>query len=73
MANTESHELDVLDRGVHCAGCEARIESVLARVPGGAEVKADHRTQKVRLILDPDDVSIQELIERLESLGFRTA
>jgi copper chaperone CopZ len=72
MAQIQSHELKVLDKAIHCAGCEARIQGLLARMPGVQEVKADHRTQKVRLTLDSGSVSIQEVKEKLEDLGYRT-
>ena len=52
MAQIENHDITVLDKAIHCAGCEARIQSVLARIPGVQEVKADYKTQKIHLTLD---------------------
>ena len=45
MAQIMTHEITVLDKAIHCAGCEARIQSVLARMPGVQEVDADYKTQ----------------------------
>ena len=72
MTRVETHEITVLDRGVHCVGCETRIQRVLARMRGIQDVKADHKTQEIRLSLDPDIVSIQEVKDQLEDLGYRT-
>ena len=48
MAQIDIHEIQVRDKAIHCAGCEARIQSVLAKMPGVDEVKADHKTQKTQ-------------------------
>ena len=34
MGQIETHEITVLDKAIHCEGCEARIQSVLTKVPG---------------------------------------
>jgi len=73
MAQVETCEIQVLDKGIHCAGCETRIQNVLAKVPGVREVKARHKTQKVDLLLDPEVVTVQHIRETLEDLGYNTA
>ncbi len=72
MAPIESHEITVRDKAIHCEGCEARIQSVLTRMPGVQEAKASHKTQKVHLTLDSASVSIQEVKNKLEDLGYDT-
>ena len=72
MAQTITQEITVLDKAIHCAGCEARIQSVLTRMPGVQDVKADHKTQKISLTLGSEGVSIQDLKEKLEDLGYST-
>ena len=72
MTQKETHELHVQDKAIHCAGCEARIQSVLSRLPGVEEVKVDHKTQKIQLTLDSASVSVQEVKEKLEDLGYST-
>lgn len=72
MAPIETHEITVLDKAIHCAGCEARIQSVLTRMPGVQEARANHKTQKVDLTLDPASVSLQEVKDKLEDLGYAT-
>lgn len=73
MAGEESVELSVLDRAIHCSSCENRIEAALKKVDGVREVKADHRTQKVRVTLDPERSSVSELTDRLSRLGYDVA
>ena len=73
MQEAGTCEIQVLDRGIHCAGCEVRIQKVIGRLPGVIEVKADHKTQKVRATLHPDKISVAEVIAKLEDLGYRTA
>ncbi len=72
MAQLETFEIQVRDKAIHCAGCEARIQSVLAGMPGVEEVKADHKTQKIQLTLDSASVSVQDVKEKLEDLGYST-
>ena len=61
MTQKETHEIQVLDKALHCAGCEARIQSVLARMPGVQEVEADHKTQKIHLTLEVDQSQLRNL------------
>ncbi len=72
MAQIENHEIKVLDKGIHCAGCEARIQSVLFKLPGVQEVKADYKTQNVLLKLDPQKLTVQAVKEKLKDLGYST-
>lgn len=73
MARVETFEIEVLEKGIHCAGCETRVRNVLSRTPGVKEVKASQKTQKVQLTLDPEKVSVQQIREKLQDLGYKTA
>ena len=73
MTQIETCEIQVLDKGIHCGGCETRIQSVLTKVPGVEMVNANHKTQKVELSLDPEVVSLQDVKEKLEDLGYKVA
>lgn len=63
-------ELAVREKAIHCAGCESRIEGALGRLPGVRQAKADHRTQRVTVRLDPAVVSARDVLERLGRIGF---
>ena len=70
MAQVEDHAIQVLDKGIHCSGCEARIQNVLSKLPGIQEVKADYKTQRILLKLDPQKLNLQAVKEKLEELGY---
>lgn len=57
------------DQKIHCAGCEQRVSNALKRVPGVREVRADHRTQEVRVTTD-EQLSRDDLSERLGRIGY---
>jgi copper chaperone CopZ len=45
---------------------------MLKKLPGVLTVKADHRDQKVRLTVDPEQTTAQALRERLAAIGYDT-
>lgn len=57
------------EQKIHCEGCEQRIAKALARVPGVREVRADHRTQEVRVSTD-GKLSGDEIRQRLARIGY---
>jgi copper chaperone CopZ len=73
MTRVENVEIQVLEKGIHCAGCEARIQSVVSRLNGVETVKADHKTQMVSITLDPQRASIEQIRAKLEGLGYKTS
>ncbi|MBI4336313.1 MAG: heavy-metal-associated domain-containing protein [Chloroflexi bacterium] len=72
MTQVQQLEMKVLDNGIHCDACEARIQNVLGRLPGVLRVRADHRTQKVSVAIDLGRLSPQEVRQRLVAIGFAT-
>ena len=73
MAHVETGEVRVKKNGIHCAGCEARIESVLSRIAGIQQVKASQKTQVVTLSLDTDQVTMADVRHKLDELGYQPA
>ena len=74
MAAIESHALVVRgEQTIHCVGCQTRIETVLARMPGVTDAEASHRDQTVRISLNSEIVTVQQVREKLEQLGYETA
>ena len=73
MTKIEQLELTIQDKAIHCAGCEARVQSVLVRIPGVEQVKAEYKTQRVQLTLDPEMVSVDQVRQKLENMGYKTA
>jgi len=72
VEETARIDLKVRDNLIHCQGCERRIEDALKRLPGVLSAKADHKTQIVRVGLNPERTSTQLLKERLAAIGYET-
>lgn len=56
--------------GMHCASCVARIESVVGRLAGVAEVSVNLATREGRVVYDPAQVEAERILERVETLGY---
>lgn len=70
MAQEETVELSVLDKAIHCSGCESRIQGALRKLPGVQKVKASHKTQKIVLTLDQETTPLGVVLANLEFLGY---
>nr|WP_152418293.1 cation-translocating P-type ATPase [Halorubrum aidingense] len=65
------HEATFLEvDGMHCATCEAFIETVATRTEGVSAASASYVTDTVRIDHDPNDVSIDDLSEAVSGLGY---
>lgn len=69
----ERLELEILDRGIHCSGCEQRIRGSLARLRGVRSVEASQRTQKVSVVVDAGALTTKDVASALERLGYEVA
>ncbi|GIX17932.1 MAG: copper-translocating P-type ATPase [Rhodothalassiaceae bacterium] len=56
--------------GMHCAGCIAKIERELGRLPGIEEVRANLSLKRVRIRYRPERWDAAALKDRLAALGF---
>jgi copper chaperone len=56
-------------KGMHCDGCENRVEKVLKNLNGVTKVEADHSTGKVEVRVTPA-ASEDEIREKVSSLGY---
>ncbi len=72
MSHTETLNYTVTgEPTIHCAGCEQRIGNALRRLPGIRAVQASHRTQQVRVTIDPAQVGADQVQGKLEQLGYQ--
>ena len=55
---------------LHCAGCEERIGTALRRLPGVGDVQASAQDQRVKVTMDPAQVSAEQVRAKLEELGY---
>ena len=56
--------------GMHCAGCEAAIETAVQELPGIDTVKADHIAKKVQVRFDEPLTSPSAILACIESKGY---
>lgn len=74
MAKVETLELTVKGEDLlHCEGCENRVQSVISTLPGVLKVKADHKTQGIRVTLDGDRITPEEIKGKLDFMGYKTS
>ena len=55
---------------IHCSGCATNIKRSLGAVPGVGEIDVDHETKEVRLIYEESRVSLEQITESLDEIGF---
>jgi copper chaperone CopZ len=56
-------------KGMHCDGCESRIEKVVSNVRGVTKVEADHSEGQVEIRVTPA-VSEEDIKGRISHLGY---
>ncbi len=55
--------------GMHCEGCENRIQNAVSKIDGVEEVKASHEKKEVKLTIESEEV-LPSVKEKLDDLGF---
>ena len=63
-------EMTIRIRGMHCASCTMNVENFLIRLDGIFDVKADLTSQSARIRYDSSKVTLDEIEEVIDSLGF---
>ena len=61
------------DEKMHCGGCETRVRFALSRMPGVQDVRADSKTQRIAVVINPSQVTPEDVQARLKVAGFETA
>jgi len=56
--------------GMHCATCEAFLESIAEDCTGVTDVAASYVTETIRVEYDPRAISVDELCDALSPLGY---
>jgi len=57
-------------QGMTCASCVARVERALKKQPGVVEATVNLATEKATVILDPEQASLQTLLEAVRESGY---
>ena len=59
--------------GMHCHKCERTIQAALHPYDGVHEVEVDFLSGQASVLFDPAKVQIPQLLEAIQSAGYRTA
>jgi Cu+-exporting ATPase len=59
--------------GMTCANCAFNIERAVKRVPGVKEANVNFATEKVSISFDPDQVQMENLVEKIKDAGYGVA
>ncbi|MBO8168609.1 MAG: copper-translocating P-type ATPase [Thermoanaerobacteraceae bacterium] len=57
--------------GMSCAACASRVEKGLNKLEGVSEAAVNFAVEKATVIYDPAQVSLEDLAETVEKLGYR--
>ena len=66
-------EASLITKGMHCDGCEARIERVLGRLDGVRRVEANHTAERVEVAYEETEIDEQTIRTRITEIGFEVA
>ncbi len=71
MANNRADTREILAvTGMTCANCAAAIEKGLTKLPGVSDVSVNLGTERATVSYHPDEVSHQDIVERIELIGY---
>ncbi|MHA1236058.1 MAG: heavy metal translocating P-type ATPase [Candidatus Hodarchaeales archaeon] len=63
-------EVDLAITGMTCASCVASIEKGLSQVKGVHNVTLNLMTEKAKVLIDPNEVETNQLIDKIEGIGY---
>jgi len=63
-------EIDIIIEGIRCASCVWLNEKFLARTEGVEYARINFATHKARIRWDPDRVSLDRILKRIQSIGY---
>ncbi|MGH7965191.1 MAG: heavy-metal-associated domain-containing protein [Candidatus Binatia bacterium] len=55
----------------HCSGCERSVVATLEGLPGVRQVRANHRTQDVEVLLALGETSMDDIRAELAEIGYQ--
>lgn len=69
--NTESITLKV--EGMSCGGCENAVKNILEGTAGVASAKASHVTSTAEIVYSPNQVSVDQLIAKINEGAYKAS
>ena len=64
-------EVEIYLEGIRCASCVWLNERVLSRTPGVIAARVNFATHRARIRWDPERIRLKDLLQRIESIGYR--
>ena len=55
---------------IHCSGCASTVKRNLQALPGVSVIDVDHEAKHVRLGYDESQVSLDQIKDSLDEIGF---
>ena len=69
---TQTKTLKVIgEQTMHCGGCESSVKFTLKQMPGVQDIKASHKTQLIKLTLDPQRADLERIQQELGWIGYQ--
>jgi copper chaperone len=59
--------------GMTCGGCEKAVRLTLTQLKGVQAVAASHAQNSVDVTIDPGDVTLEQITQAIEDLGYHVA
>lgn len=56
--------------GLHCTSCSMLVDLTVGELDGVADVKTDHATGETVVRFDSATVSVEQIIEAIQSVGY---
>ncbi|WP_166242609.1 heavy metal translocating P-type ATPase [Paenibacillus turpanensis] len=70
---TAKEAVDFTLTGMTCAACAAKIEKGLGRLPGVSKATVNFALETARVEYDPAAVTVRDMIQKVEKLGYKAA
>ncbi len=69
----EKARIDLTIQGMTCAACSARVQKALENLPGVLEAEVNLATEKARVIIDPAQTEVQQLMNAVQKAGYQAS
>lgn len=63
-------EIHLIIEGIHCSACVWLNEKVLHKTDGIIEASINYSNNKAKVVWDPDEVKLSQIIETIRSIGY---
>ena len=63
-------ELSLPVVGMTCASCHTQVDNALKVLPGVSDVAVDQAAHRVRLVYDPSQATVKEMVRAVEAIGY---